>query len=232
MASTTSPFKPAASQSTYLNWQDKRRFQRQFTAQAVRSYVFLSLGMGVVAFLLPIALVVFGGYAGHYSISHFYWVPQTPRNIMVGALWATGVFLILFHGLSKLENWTLNIAGVAAISIAMNPMADPKLAGSNPIHNWSAILFFACIAFVAVFLSKGRTEYIIYPPKRRRFERAYTLAGMLMIAMPVAVAALHWFGKADSAAHWVFWVETLGIWAFAAYWFVKTWEYRLLLGIR
>jgi hypothetical protein len=47
----------------------KRRFQRIFTRQAVRGYVFLSFGMGIVAFALPILLVLVAGYEGHYSIS-------------------------------------------------------------------------------------------------------------------------------------------------------------------
>ena len=59
------PFEAGANKRDLLNWPDKRRFQRIFTAQAVRSYVFLSFGMGLVAFLLPIALAISAGYEGH-----------------------------------------------------------------------------------------------------------------------------------------------------------------------
>ena len=126
--------------------------------QAVRSYLFLSFGMGVVAFLLPILLLIFGGYAGHYSISYFYHVPGPARDILVGSLWATGVFLFLFQGLSKVENWLLNLAGLAAISVAMNPMPAEQCAPGPAItlHAASAIVFFILLAIVAVGLSKGR----------------------------------------------------------------------------
>ena len=234
MAKAATPFDTGKTPGDLLPWADKKRFQALFSIQAVRSYVRLSLGMGIVAAALPVALVVAGGYDGHYSISNFYHVSDLTRNIMVGFLWAEGVFLILFHGLSKLENWILNIAGLAAISVAMNPMPIDQC-GRGPaitLHAASAILFFACLATVAVFLSKGRTKYIIYPPKRRRFEIAYDVAGALMIAMPVVVAAGHFLGRTGCENHWIFWVETTGIWAFAGYWFVKFTEYRLLLRIK
>jgi hypothetical protein len=219
-----------------LPWEDKERFQKLFTGQAVRSYLFLSLGMGLIAFSLPIALVAVGGYEGHYSISYFYHVSELCRNILVGSLCATGAFLCLFHGLSKVENWILNLAGVASVSIAWNPMgaqcpADP-VGGGPGIHAASAMLFFACLAIVAVFFAKTRVSYIIYPPKRRRFILAYNLAGFAMIAMPVAIFIGHWLGNRGCENHWVFWIECAGIWAFSFFWFVKTYEYRLLLGVR
>lgn len=234
MENSATPFETGKHENDLLNWEDKTRFQKLFEAQAVRSYVFLSLGMGLVAAALPVALVATGGYRGNYSISWFYHVGDLTRNIMVGCLWAEGVFLILFHGLSKLENWILNIAGVAAISVAMNPMALDQCGqrhGIN-IHEASAIIFFLCLAIVAVGLSKGRIKYIIYPPKRRRFAIAYDLAGAVMVAAPLLVAGTHFLGKQECQNHWIFWVETTGIWAFAAYWFVKFTEYKLLLRIK
>ena len=234
MATTATAFETGKNKQDLLNWEDKKRFQQMFSAQAVKSYVYLSFGMGLIALLLPVALVFAGGYRDHYSISFFYHVSDLARNILVGCLWAEGVFLFLFHGLSKLENWILNVAGVAAISVAMNPMPLEQCTPGPAItlHAASAILFFACLAMVAVALSKGRINYIIYPPKRRRFARAYELAGIAMVAMPLAVVAIHFFGRPECENHWIFWIETLGIWAFAAYWFVKTAEYKLLLRIK
>ncbi len=234
MESAATPFETRKRKDDLLKWEDKKKFQKIFEAQAVRSYLYLSFGMGVVALLLPILLWVFGGYAGHYSISFFYHVGETTRNIFVGSLWAEGVFLILFHGLSPEENWILNVAGVAAISVAMNPMPVDQC-GPGPgitLHAASAIVFFACLAVVAVRYSKGRINFIIYPPKRRRFARAYEFAGAAMIAMPLAVAAVHFLGRRECESHWIFWIEVFGIWSFAAYWFVKTLEYKLLLRIK
>jgi hypothetical protein len=230
----TTPFETGKHKDDLLPWEDKKRFQQLFATQAVKSYVYLSLGMGLVAAALPVALVAAGGYEGHFSISTFYHVSDLTRNIMVGCLWAEGVFLILFHGLSKAENWLLNIAGLAGISVAMNPMPVEQCAPGPAItpHAASAILFFLCLATVAVAFSKGRTQYIIYPPKRRRFELAYGVAGVLMIGLPLIVVAMHFLGKTGCENHWIFWIEAFGIWAFAAYWFVKFTEYRLLLRIK
>jgi hypothetical protein len=232
MAKTAAPFDSGKDKKDLLKWEDKKRFQQIFTAQAVKSYVFLSFGIGLVALLLPIVLPIAGGYEGHYSISYFYHVGDLTRNILVGGLWATGVFLMLFHGLSRLENWILNVAGVAAILVAMNPMPNDQANKQLTFHAASAMVFFACLAAVAVWLSKGRIQYIIYPPKRRRFAIAYTAAGVAMIAMPLAVAGLHFLGGNVEQSHWIYWAEAFGIWSFAFYWFVKTLEYRLLLRIR
>jgi hypothetical protein len=57
------PLPMAAAQSP-LPWADKVRFQKLFSRQAARSYLYLSLGMGLLAFLMPIALVLTGGYEG------------------------------------------------------------------------------------------------------------------------------------------------------------------------
>jgi hypothetical protein len=237
MAKAVTPFEIRRDDRDLLEWKDKRRFQRIFTRDAVRSYLVLSFGMGLLALSLPFLLVAIGGYDGHYSISYFYYVNELARNVLVGILWAIGVFLILFHGLSSLENWLLNVAGLAAISIAINPMDPISNNGSGEgsgitIHSASAILFFALLAVVAVFLSKGRIRYIRSPVARRTFAGLYDAAALLMVAMPVAVVLIHFVGRGAVQTHWVFWIECLGIAGFAMYWFVKTVEYKLLLRIR
>ena len=179
-----------------LPWGDKLRFQKLFSAQAVRSYLYLSLGMGLLAFFLPIMLLLSGGYAGHYSISYFYHVSDQTRNILVGSLWAIGVFLFLFQGLSRWENWILNFGGVAAVGVAMFPMKADQCGPGQALslHATSAITLFLCLAIVAIGFSKTRIRHIIYPPKRRRFAAAYNVAGLAMIAMPATVWALHLSG--------------------------------------
>lgn len=227
------------------DWQRAKELQATFANQAVRSYIFLSVGMGFIALALPILLVLIGGYEGNYSISYFYHVSPLCRDILVGSLCATGAFLLLFRGLSTLENWLLNIAGLAAVSIAINPMSaqqcpgDPLPASSALgahapawVHSVSALIFFTCIGIVAIFLSKRRLDSIMWRPKRRRFHVAYTAAGMAMIMMPAAVLATHFLSAApDCRKPWIFWLECFGIWSFSGYWFVKTSEYRTLLRI-
>ena len=215
-----------------LSPQELRRYQRLFAEQAVRSYVYLSLGIGILATALPIVLIVAGG-PEHNSISSFYHEADGPaRDIMVGTLCAIGVFLFLFHGLSKRENWLLNAAGVAIIAVALVPSPGGTDYGSATIHRGAAIVFFLLIATVAIFFSKARIERIGHADKRRRFTWAYNAAGTAMVAIPLSIAALPYLPGGWFKTHWVLWMEAAGIWCFAAYWFVKTAEYRLLLRIR
>lgn len=212
----------------------KQHFQNVFADQATSSYLLLSLGMGCVALLLPAGLIVADPAPRHLSISSYYYGSDAARNLLVGGLWATGVFLALFHGLSSKENWLLNAAGAFGIGVAMFPMpqilADGTVVGSR-LHYPCAVLFFICLAIVAVGFAKGRLAAIPDLRVRRRFQRAYDAAGTAMIAMPAAVFAIHLFDRTGCAGDWIFWIETLGIWAFSAFWFVKTYEYRLLLGV-
>ncbi len=223
-------FEPADNDRGLLALADERHYQRIYEAQATRSYLYLSLGIGLIAIIFPILLVISGGYHGHDSISSFYHDQMGPtRDILVGCLCAVGVFLFLFHGLSNVENWLLNFAGVAVIMVALIPSPDDTGYGSAALHRGSAIAFFILIGIVAIFLSKGRIRYIRNDLKRKRFKTAYTLVGSLMIAMPIVVAVIP---VRLFAHHSVFLAECAGIWSFAAYWLLKTFEYRLLLRIR
>lgn len=214
-----------------LPWEDKQRFRKIFRTQASRSYLHLSLGMGLLAFSLPLVMIALGGYGQHYSISHYYHDPRT-RDVLVGFLCGVGAFLMLFQGLSRIENWLLNIAGGAVVTVAFVPMAQDQCAKGASIHGLAAATFFLCLSVVAAFLSKKRLEYIIYPPMRARFARAYSICGIAMLTIPGTIMAMHFLRPESCHNLDIFWAETLGIWSFAAYWFWKTYEYRKLLGIR
>ena len=225
VSKVTPAFQTSPNKSDLLPAQKKRYFQNVFEAQAVRTYLYLSLGIGLIAVLLPVLLVITGGYETHDSISSFYHDTDSPtRDILVGSLCAVGVFLFLFHGLSKLENWLLNVAGIAIIAVALIPSPGDTTYGSALIHRGAAIVFFVLIGVVAIFLSKGRIKDIKDEAKRRWFTAAYNSVGILMVALPGVVALLQ-------GSHWVLQTEWAGVWLFSVYWFLKTFEYRLLLRV-
>lgn len=238
------PFIDRPSDSSRLPSDQRQRFRHLFTAQAVRSHVHLSLGMGIVALLMPILLMLSGQYDQHMSISHYYYATGDNgynRSVFVGSLWATGTFLLLFEGLSRIENWFLNAAGLAAIGVSMFPMGDDQAScgGSLTLHATFAMFFFLCIAVVAILFSKDRIRYIISPVVKRTFRTTYNLAAAAMIGLPGSVVVGHFLSLYERgghscvhSSHWIFWAECFGIWAFSLYWFAKTMEYRLLLGIR
>lgn len=232
MAERLLPRRGSPDWPTPEQWARKHDYEKIFRRQALLSYLNLCGGMGVVALALPFLLLAFGGDAPHFSISHYYHGGDTVRNILVGSLWATGIFLILFQGLSKAENRTLSIGGVAAISVAMNPVSQDQARTGFTLHTASALVFFACLAAVAVIFSRGRLSYVVYPPRRRALAIAYMAAGLAMIGLPTAVALLHLARGGNAESDWIFWMESFAIWAFAFFWFVKTYEYRLLLRLR
>ena len=230
MAEEDHPIYSDAGPEHFMHGRAIGEYRKKFTRQAVSSFMFLCSGMGLLAFLLPILLVITGGWQN--SISAYYHAPgELPRDVLTGGLCAIGVFLMLFRGLSDLENWLLTVGGVAAIVVALSPGLE-KCAPAITLHLVAAIIFFLCLAVVAIGLSKKRIDNIVYERWRKRFKLAYNIAGAAMIGMP-AVAAIFYFTADDRCqTRALFWIESFGIWAFSFYWFVKTLEYRLLLGVR
>ncbi|MFM9979145.1 MAG: hypothetical protein ACKVOP_14010 [Sphingomonadaceae bacterium] len=230
-------------------WSKKGPIQRQIIAQSVDSYFSLCLGIGIVAIALPFLLVAVGGLHENYSISFFYHRGGWSRDIFVGSLWATGVFLILYQGYTFWEWMFLNLAGVCAIGVAMVPMGTVQCpcevaAGAQAIstvvaacdqfrfswHLAFAVAFFACLFVVSVFLGKVGLERIIHPPLRERLRWAYNVIGFGMIVIPGGIVLAHALFTLPCKSHWVFWLEAVAIWLFGAYWFVKLYELRLLVG--
>jgi len=78
------------------------------------------------------------------------------------------------------------------------------------------------IASVAAFCSQATVGLINDPAQRKLYMGAYRFLAALMIASPIAAYILnaHILRK-DNA---IYWVEFCGIWAFAAYWIVKSIE--------
>lgn len=213
-----------------IDWRRKDAYRKDFSRHANLAFLIKSFGIGVTALAVPIVLPLVGGYEGHYSISYFYHVPAT-RDLFVGLLWALGLFLVLFQGLSRAENLLLTLAGVFLICVAMVPTSAQQCTDTAfDWHEGFAIAFFACLFVVALGYSRGRLGYILWPPLRQRFERAYALAGLLMIGLPLTAWGVHlWQGPECGPV--IYWIEVGAIAAFAFYWFVKTIEYKRLLGL-
>lgn len=213
-----------------IDWARKDAARKDFSRHANLAFLIKCFGIGVIALLIPVTLPLVGGYDGHFSISFFYHVPEA-RNWFVGLLWAVGIFLVLFQGLSRAENIILTAGGIFLILVAMVPTGTDQC--SESIFSWHAffaVAFFACLFVVAVFFSKSRLDYILWPPLRKRFEMAYNVTGCAMIGLPLLAYGVHLVDGRD-CGHEIFWIEAAAILAFSSYWFVKTWEYKRLLGL-
>ncbi|HLL47623.1 MAG TPA: hypothetical protein VK399_12985 [Longimicrobiaceae bacterium] len=209
------------------------------------TYITLRRGMAIMAAAFPLLLWIVGWLAHgidlQSSMSAYYFAAPTPdsdafpmRTWFVGLLFAIGGFLYLYKGFTDTENVALNLAGVFALMVAVFPMdrdgaagAARPLASQLSIHGTAAVLLFVCLAFVAIWCADKTLRLL--PPKHKGkepgFRRAYRVIGLAMVAAPVAAFIITLVS--GDRTRYIFWVEAFGIWAFSAYWFVKSREMSL-----
>jgi hypothetical protein len=203
----------------------------------VSTYFSLRAGLTVLSLLLPPVLYLWGKTHGvplQYSMSAYYHADAAglscpgghgvARDLFVGGLFAIAGLLYAYRGVTTLENWALNVAGLLAGAIALFPMRNTCDGIPNRFspHGTFAILFFLCIAAVAV-LSGPSTLDRIQDPKLRRFLRqGYRITGFVMVLAPGSVIA--WSLLTGTYAEHTFAIEVAGIYAFAAFWILKSWE--------
>jgi hypothetical protein len=201
---------------------------RDLRRNMMRTYFTLRLGIVALSFALPLLLLVysvanFGGLVSG-SMSAFY--GGVMRDWFVGILWAIGFFLILYKGFSALEDWLLNFAGAFAVLTAMTPCncwGDEALAKSAA-HTAFAVLFFACMVCVCLFCARDTITLLPEPADQARSRRAYYVIALLLFVSPLAaVGTAYVAGAGDSR---VFFIEWFAVWVFAAYWAVKSVEFK------
>jgi hypothetical protein len=201
------------------------------------TYYGLRVGLAGIGIALPVLVLLAGGVLHDVwlepSISAYYHTKPkliwfTTRDIFVGGLLAASACLYLYKGFSNKENIALNLAGIFALFVALLPTKAPDQAAGlvSNLHGTSAVLFFLCIAYVSLARSRD-TLHLLPPEKRGRYERLYRSTGLAMIASPAVAVVLSFALEPTSRVRTVtFWVETFGIWSFAAYWLAKTGEMR------
>lgn len=193
---------------------------------AVTSYRDLRRGIGILGIALPIALVI--GYHGfRRSMSAYYYTDM--RNVFVGAMWATGFFLI-FYRYGKLDTILSSIAGTFAIGVALfpttpqipNPSRHAQVIGT--FHLIFAAGFLLLLAFFCVFLfTRSDTDPQQLHREKRLRNAIYRGCG---IAITAGVAAAGLFDALTSEAfrnayHPVFWCESVAVLSFGIAWLIK-----------
>jgi hypothetical protein len=114
------------------------------------SYLSLRRIVGAIGILLPFVLrlgIIAFSHPAPYSISSYYYSPM--RNILVASLCALGVFLIAYKGYDGLDTGITNVAGGAAIGVALFPTSDPSF---SPAWVGHVHPVFAAVAMLALGL--------------------------------------------------------------------------------
>ncbi len=195
-----------------------------------RTYYELRWGLGICGGVFPLILIC-GEWLIHrgplpLSISAYYHTGM--RTIWTGMLSVMALCLVLYKGFRRLENLLLTLAGIGVAGVILFPTGrdvgstDGQGFTAPTWHGVSALVAFGCMGIVAVFLGPDTLDLVKDDQARRRYRRAYRSLGIAMIGLPVGAGVLLHLIHSDVT----FWVEALAVAVFAAYWLVKTAEFR------
>ncbi|WP_432838953.1 hypothetical protein [Dactylosporangium sp. CA-092794] len=213
----------------------------------LRSYLLMRAVIGFVGLALPVLLVLGdvalegGKLLG--SLSEYFYTGM--RDVFVGALCVTGLFLLTYKVFERhLDNLLSTVAGVAALGVALFHTDRPKGStipltplqerlGEAPVaavHYTCAAVFIVSLGVISLYfgLSEGkRTELTgrLSPTFWRRFH--FTCAAGIGVAV-VFIAITELSGRFDDYSLII--GETLAILSFGASWLMKGLELRVLLG--
>ncbi|WP_314035639.1 hypothetical protein [Dietzia sp. CH92] len=192
----------------------------------IETYFVLRMVIAGGAILLPVALVAWvivdPDLTMMDSLSASYYTPA--RSLFVGTLVAIGVALVAYRGYTRGENLLLNAAGVLAVVTALFPTVDPAVPGvtlTSVVHAVAAVSFFV-LAALSIFFYGERTVCSITDPRTRQGYRVtYRFIMVLLLVFPALALLLAWLAASSAA---LFAVEAVALFAFAAFWLVKTVE--------
>jgi hypothetical protein len=195
----------------------------------MRTYLNVRFGIAIIGAALPLLLWVGGAIGEHKtlldSMSAYYYTSM--RDTFVGALVSIGVFLYLYKGFSTKENWALSLAGAFAVGIALVATTAPGGVQSvrSTFHNAFGILFFFCIAYVAIFRAADTLSLIADRARAENLRTVYRALGVTMATSPVVALVLSYaLAPGSRCRSLTFFIEMLAVWTFAAYWIVKSKE--------
>lgn len=208
------------------------------------SYQGLRVAVGALGFMIPAAFIVIGGLRGDIrpSISAFY--STTFGDILVGGLSAIAIFLFSYRGYTPQEDEIISdlklarITAIAALGVAFlptdgflfRPDSILDLRGWTDVvsilHFLSAATFLGCLGVFSLWkFTRSGTLREDWSAEKVFRNRIYVSCGWTIFASIGAIALIKWlpFPGPDHGPFpdWLFWLETLAVWAFALSWLVK-----------
>jgi hypothetical protein len=210
------------------------------------SYLSLRKAVGIIGVSLPVLLAlgnwqIFHSNAIEDSISYYYYTGM--RGVLVGSLWAIGIFLLSYRGYDKRDELAGRFACVFALGVALFPTAREggtcdfvyllrlDHGGCDVTHAVSffhatcAALLFLTLAYFSLFLFTRTHPTRKKDMTRRKRERniVYYVCGWIIIASICGILTLYIglhksnFGPIPV----LFGFESLAVIAFGVSWLIK-----------
>jgi len=162
-----------------------------------------------------------------HSVSSYYHTIM--RDVFVGTMCATGLFLCFYTAEIKYDRILGWIAGLSAIAVALFPVTH-ECCNSDCVgwtHNIAAVIFFASLIFYSavIFPIRGMSESDV--EKLGKIDRhgkrraLYYVCAIIMTISVVFVVLYETFADQDHTLHLTLWGETLALVAFGISWLVK-----------
>ncbi|MEV6642254.1 DUF998 domain-containing protein [Amycolatopsis sp. NPDC051371] len=187
----------------------------------VHSYLYLRRAIGLIGLALPVVLIVGkqvvqgGDLIG--SLSGYYY--SDLGNVFVGAMCATGVFLLAYYGHDFADNVASTVAGLGAIGLALFPTTPDRDVSSwdrtsGVLHLVFAAMFFVMLAYFCLRLFPHDGE------QPAGTGVVYRVCGVVILAALVLIAVTSWL-RLVPEWHPALWLESVAVWAFGVAWLLK-----------
>jgi len=210
------------------------------------SYLSLRKAVGFIGVTLPIVLAVgnwlaFKSNSIEDSISYYYHTGM--RGVLVGSLWAIGVFLMSYRGYEKRDAIAGRLACVFALGVALFPTArEPGTCDIvhlftvgyggcdvehivSFVHATFASLLFLTLAYFSLLLFTETRPGRKSEMTRRKRERniVYYVCGWIIVASIAAILVLHIGLRLTRVGPIpvLFGFESLAVVSFGVSWLVK-----------
>jgi hypothetical protein len=212
--------------------------------QYVRSFMIMRIGSGLLAFVLPLLLVGIGWWLDDDpvplgSLSEYYY--SGAREVFVGVLCALAVFLLAYKVIElSLENILSMLAAALVVVVVAFPTGAPRrITDLTPlqeelgesfvetVHFLAAAAFIGALAVISFFFgvreARRAQSGMLSPAFWRRWHFGCALAIVVAIVWILVTLRAEW--APDNS---LFYGEVVAVWAFAASWLTKGFEYHYL----
>ena len=192
--------------------------QQEAENELVLSFLAVRRALGILGFILPASLVLYGILSGEgiqSSISEFYFT--SAGDLLVGTLTAIGVFLLTYIGFERRTGeilsdfWVSRIAAIGALGVAFIPTSPPAegptllpqpithrwlgVETSQYLHYGSAAIFFAGLAIFCLVLFRRHDHSVPMPPDKIYRNKVYLICGITIVAVMVLLLAFFFYRR-------------------------------------